>query len=85
MGCNCKINKQILNIHKKYGYRVNTPWKERISFKFKETVKALAIIIPMCLLSPFIFILFFFLFFRGKKVINVNKLIRKLIGKKKNE
>lgn len=83
MACNCKVNKQILDIHKKYGHKINVSWKERVFFKTKEMFKVLIVIIPLFILSPFVFILFLFLLFRGKKYINVNNLIRKLIGKQK--
>ena len=33
MGCNCKTTEKILKIHKKYGYEVQTSWKERVNYK----------------------------------------------------
>lgn len=85
MGCNCKATEHILNIHKKYGYDRRTPWSEKIAFRTTEVVKIVAAFIIAILFSPIFFIVLLFLSFKGKSVINFNKILNKLLKGKKNE
>lgn len=79
MSCNCKTSKNILNLHKKYGYETNVSWfsKRKFNIKIKMLhityLLLLIIFFPMVLLWAIVFII------RNKNIININKLFKKFI------
>lgn len=83
MGCNCKTNEKILKINKKYGFEVNTPWKDIAKFRIEEFVKLILLIILIILFSPIIFIYLLTMFFIGKNTIDVNKILNSLLKQHK--
>jgi lipopolysaccharide/colanic/teichoic acid biosynthesis glycosyltransferase len=85
MGCNCKATEQILKINKKYGHDINAPLSEKIVFKTEEIIKIVLAFIIAVIFSPIFLVILVFLSFRGKTVINFNKILNKLLKGKKNE
>lgn len=81
MGCNCKVKKDIITIHKKYGQKINVSWKERTLFNVKNKLLQIVYILIMLFLSPVIILFFIFFLVKGNKVININKILGKLMGK----
>lgn len=81
MGCNCKVNKEIMKIHKEYGHNVNAPWKERVKFKFEEGVKLFIASLFVIIFFPLIFIFVIAFAIAGNGKINVNKLLRVILRK----
>ena len=81
MGCDCKVKKDIITIYKKYGYKTNVSWKEKTLFSVKSKLLQFVYILIMLLLSPVIILFFIFLLVKGDKVININKILKKLMGK----
>lgn len=79
MGCNCKVNKQILKIHKNYGNKINIPWSQKLHFKIVESLKIIIISGIVLLLLPFILLIIIFLMIIGKRNFNINKLIKKIL------
>lgn len=83
MGCNCKVNKQILKIHKNYGYKYNVSWVARSKIKFKKSILNFVYIILIILFSPFVFVWFLYFIIKGKNIININKILKKFIRQNK--
>lgn len=81
MSCNCKVKKEIINIHKNYGYKTNVSWKEKTLFSIKNKMLYILYVLLMLLLSPIILLFFIILLIKGNRVINVNDIIKKLMGK----
>ena len=81
MGCNCKVNQQIMKIHKNYGRSVNIPWKEKYKFRVIEGIKFILLGIIGLILFPIIFIIILIFFFKGYRTINVNKILSYFLGK----
>lgn len=79
MGCNCKVTKDILNLHKKYGYEVKTSWFKTKALSLKEKTENSLIILLLILLSPIILIWFSISMLKGKRVYNINKILKKFI------
>jgi hypothetical protein len=84
MSCNCKANEKILKIHKVYGKEISTPWIEKAQFKTSEIIKILLAGLISLLLSPVIFIFLIIRSIQGKTVIDINKILRKLLRHNKN-
>jgi hypothetical protein len=84
MGCNCKANEEIEKLHNKYGYIQDVSWKTKLSFGFEETLKTIILCLVIMVLFPLILIASCMLFFTKKRVININGIIRRLLGKKQN-
>jgi hypothetical protein len=83
MGCNCKVNKQILKIHKNYGHNINTSWVAKGKFRIKKSIFNVIYIMILLLLSPFAIVWFLYFLIRGKNIININKILKKFIRKSK--
>lgn len=83
MGCNCKTTEKILKIHKKYGYEVQTSWKERVNYKITNILMKILKIILFFIFLPIIFIVILFLVFKGKTNINITNFLNTLLKKKK--
>lgn len=79
MGCNCKATEHILKIHKKYGNNISTPWKERITFHTAEIIKTILAFFLGILFFPIFLVILLFYSFNGKTVIDVNKILNKLL------
>lgn len=79
MGCNCKVNKQILNIHNKFGFNTNASWGLKAKFHLEESIKTFLLLLLILIFSPFILIWFLGTIGREKKVINVNKIMKKFV------
>lgn len=82
MSCNCKVNKEIMKLHKEYGHDVRTPWKTRAKFKITEGIKLLILFLLMVVLLPLIFIFVIICVIRGKGHININKMLKFIMRKK---
>lgn len=85
MGCNCKATEKILNIHKKYGKEMPLPLGEKIKFRTEEIIKMVIVFLLALIASPIILIVLLVLAFQGKTVININKILYKVLKKDKNE
>lgn len=85
MGCNCKVNKEIMKIHKDYGKTINIPWKEHAKFKIEETIKIICLGIFGVLSIPFIIVIVVLLMVIGKTHFNVNKLLNILLRNNTHE
>ena len=81
MGCNCKVKSNIINLHKKYGQTVNYNFKEILRFYIIEGLKRIgmyAIIIPIL---PFIIGYIIIELIRGKGILNLDAMLKKIHGK----
>lgn len=85
MSCNCKATKHILNIHKKYGHNTSVPWKEKLTFKTEENIKIILAFLLAIIFFPIFLLVLLIGVFRGKTIINFNKILNKLLRYKKNE
>lgn len=85
MGCNCKTTEKILNIHKNYGFKMNTPWKDKARFKTREFVKYFILYSLLIILLPIIVLVVLFLAFKGNGIIKIDNILNFLLGKEKNE
>lgn len=81
MGCNCKVNQQIMKIHKQYGKKINIPWKENVKFKVVEGFKFILLGIIALALSPILFIIILIFVIKGYRTFNVNKILKYFLGK----
>lgn len=81
MGCNCKVNNEILKLHKEYGQNVQVPWRERAKFKLIEGIKLAAALLLIIPLLPLVFIFVLVSLIKGKGRIDVNKTLRILLRK----
>ena len=81
MACDCKVNKQILKLHKEYGTKIYTPWKERIKFSFEEGLKFILIALLAILCFPVFFIFVLYMTLKGGSQFNVNKILRFILRK----
>lgn len=85
MGCNCKATEKIIKIHKEYGRDIAVPWSDKLKFRVGESCKIILAMLIALFLSPIIFIVLIVLACQGKTVLNINKLLRKLLRHNKNE
>ena len=81
MGCNCKVNEEILKLHKEYGHNIHTPWKTRAKFKLTEGIKMFFVFLIIVIFFPVILAFFFITVLRGRRHININKILRFLLRK----
>lgn len=81
MGCNCKVNKEIMKIQKEYGHKIDVSWKERMKFKFEEGLKLIIASFFIILCFPLIFVFVIIFTIRGNGKINVNKVLRFILRK----
>lgn len=81
MACDCKVNKQILKLHKEYGAKIYTPWKERMKFNLEEGLKFILIALLAVLCFPIFFIFVLCMTFKGNQHFNVNNLLRFILRK----
>ncbi len=85
MGCNCKVNEQILFLHKKFGNKINVSWKERGKFKITEFFKTIIIFLITLITTPILIIYFIIEIILGKNKFNINSILRKILKKNRNE
>lgn len=83
MGCNCKTTERIIKIHKEYGYKINSSWKEEIKFRIGEIIKILITLFIAFIFSPLIFIVLIIRAFMGKTTVNINNILNFFLKKKK--
>ena len=81
MGCNCKATEKILKIHKKYGNKINISWKEQMNFKVEQMLKFILIFLVTVAFAPIIFIIITIMFIKGNTVIDLNKILKRLVNK----
>lgn len=77
MGCNCKVTKNILKLHKNYGHPTNVKISEKIIFKLKETLKTFLLVLVSIIIFPIILIVVCIMMFNGKTNININNILKK--------
>ena len=81
MSCNCKVNSDILKIHKNYGVKNNISWKEKFSFNTVEGFKYIILILLVIIFIPLIIVIYFVYVFNNKQHININKLLKIILRK----
>lgn len=81
MGCNCKTTEKILKIHNKYGEKKYTSLSEKTKFRTIEFLKIFLVTLIALLFMPIIILFVIIYLFKGKTNFNINKIIRKLLGK----
>lgn len=81
MACDCKVNKQIIKLHKEYGKKINLPWKEKIGFRLEEGLKFIVLSLLIIIFLPIIFVYFFIRIITGNGYFNVNKMLRFILRK----
>lgn len=79
MGCNCKVTKKILDIHRKYGTPVQVSAIDKIKFYIEELPKLLSIIVLGIIFSPILLIVFIVIIIQQNGAINITKLINRYI------
>lgn len=85
MGCNCKVTKNILRLHKDYGQRKYVKVSDKILFKLKETLRLVIILVLMIFCFPIILIWILIKVISGKNNFNINKNLSTILKKRKNE
>lgn len=85
MGCNCKVNEQALKIHKEYGYESRASWKERIHFNLGSVLKLIIVTLLMILFFPIIALIITVKVIGGKRRFDVNKIVKRILARGKNE
>ena len=76
MACNCKVNKQIDYLHKKYGHNIPVSKKTAIAFNVKEWFRNLLVGIITILFSPILLLhVLYISIFKKDKAISVKKLM----------
>lgn len=74
--CNCKVNKQIDYLHKKYGHEIPVSKKTTISFNIKEWFRNLLISVVTLLLSPILLLhVLYVSIFKKDKSVSIRKLM----------
>ena len=70
MSCNCKVNKQIDYLHRKYGHNIPVRKKTKIKFKADEILRNILTTLLVILFSPFfiLHVLYVSLFTKEKSV-----------------
>lgn len=79
MGCNCKVTKKILDIHRKYGTPVQVSAIDKIKYYIEEFPKLLSIIVLGIIFSPILLIVFIVIIIQQNGAINITKLINRYI------
>lgn len=73
-----------MKLQGKYGQVRDIPWQTKLSFTLEESLKTILLIIIVIVSLPFMLIGISTLFFTKKKIININGLINRLLGKSQN-
>ena len=78
MACNCKVNKQITYLQKKYGHNIPVSKESKIRFKVSHFFSNLWVYLILLLCLPFLlFHVLFVLIFKKDKKISVKNLLYK--------
>jgi lipopolysaccharide/colanic/teichoic acid biosynthesis glycosyltransferase len=82
MGCNCKANEKILNIHKKYGQESWVSNGHKIKFRIVELLKLILLFLICLFFLPLIIIIVIIISINGKGSININQILKIFLNKK---
>ena len=77
MGCNCKVKSDIINLHKKYGQKVNLSFKEKLKYYILEGLKHIGVYIILTPIYPFILIYVIVKLIQGKGIFNIGTFVKK--------
>ena len=76
MACNCKVNKQIDYLHKKYGHEIPVSKTKKVSFTVGETFKNMFVAIIAMVLSPILLLhVLYVSIFKKDKTVSAKKLM----------
>lgn len=77
MACNCKVNKQISYIQKKYGHNMPVSKESKIRFRVQEKLKGILTFFIGLLFLPIIILhILYVLIFKKDKKISIGKILR---------
>lgn len=75
MACNCKVNRQLDYLHKKYGNKIPVSNGKLFRFNMKEILKSFFVFLLLIVAFPFMFLHAMFMAFSPNKKISIKKLI----------
>lgn len=76
MSCNCKVNRQLDYLHKKYGNKIPVSKRKLVVFNVKEILRAFLVFLILIPLLPLMFLQLIYMKIRGKNKISVKKLVK---------
>lgn len=77
MACNCKVNKQISYIQKKYGHNIPVSKESKIRFRVQEKLKGILTFFIGLLFLPIIILhVLYVLIFKKDKKISIGKILK---------
>ena len=74
MACNCKVNRQLDYLHRKYGEKIPVSRGKLFRFNVKEMLRSFLVFIVLIFAFPFLILHAVFMAFTPNKKISIKKL-----------